>query len=297
MKPASLTLTKFTRKKLLPCFPLSSKQKLETELRLRGKEDYSKLLLSDAVIVSHEKSGRTWLRVMLSRFYQQRYRLPEGKLLNFDRLHRLEPRVPVIFFTHDRHLRHYTGTWDNDELYCTTPVILLVRDPRDVAVSFYFDWKYRMSDHNRQLYSLPRDDVSIYNFIMQSEFGLPAIIAFMNRWHQRIGRMDNLSLFRYEDLRADTVSELEKILRILGTDPKQEEIDEIVAYAEFEKMKQRELAGETCDSRICATDPGNPDSFKARRAKVGGYRDYFSDEEVREIDALVAATLNSEYGY
>ncbi|RRQ21026.1 sulfotransferase [Thiohalobacter thiocyanaticus] len=297
MKPASLTFTKFTRKKLLPCFPLSSKQRLETERRLRGKEDYGKLLLSDAVIVSHEKSGRTWLRVMLSRFYQQRYRLPERKLLNFDRLHRLEPRVPVIFFTHDRQLGHYTGNWNNEELYRTAPVILLVRDPRDVAVSFYFDWKYRMSDHNRKLYFLPLDNISIYNFIMQSEFGLPAIIAFMNRWHGYIGRMENLHLFRYEDLRADTASELEKILRILGTDPQQEEIEDIVAYAEFEKMKQRELSGETGDSRICATDPDNPDSFKARRAKVGGYRDYFSKDEIRRIDELVGATLNPGYGY
>ncbi|HSH30209.1 MAG TPA: sulfotransferase domain-containing protein, partial [Thiohalobacter sp.] len=257
----------------------------------------SKLSLSDAIIVSHEKSGRTWLRVMLSRFYHQRYRLPEGKLLNFDRLHRIDPRVPVVLFTHDRYLRHYTGNDNNDDLYQSVPVILLVRDPRDVAVSFYFDWKYRMSDHNRKLNHLPADDISMFGFMMREQSGLPAVIAFMNRWHERLVRMPDLHLFRYEDMRADTANELGKILRILAADPQPEELQDIVAYAEFEKMKQREFTGNTQDSRICPTDPDNPDSFKARRAKVGGYRDYFSDEQIREIDALVAATLNPEYGY
>lgn len=297
MKPASLVLAKFTRKRLLPRLPVSQKQKLLTERRLRGKEDYSKLSLSDMVIVSHEKSGRTWLRVMLSRFYQQRYHLPENKLLNFDRLHRLEPRVPVVFFTHDRHLGHYTGNWDNEELYRPTPTILLVRDPRDVVVSFYFDWKYRMSEHNRRLYSLPSDDMSIHEFMMQPGYGLPAVIDFMNRWYERLERMHNLSMFRYEDLRTDTVTGLKQILHILGAEPGQQEIEDVVAYAEFEKMKKREQSGQVRDSRISATDPNNPDSFKARRAKIGGYRDYFSEEQIREIDALVADTLNPGYGY
>ena len=35
------------------------------------------------------------------------------------------------------------------------------------------------------------------------------------------------------------------------------------------------------------SDKSNPDSFKVRRAKVGGYRDYFDDAQVAEIDALV----------
>ena len=36
---------------------------------LRGHEEYRKLQQADAVIISFGKSGRTWLRVMISRFY------------------------------------------------------------------------------------------------------------------------------------------------------------------------------------------------------------------------------------
>lgn len=297
MKPASLVLTKFLRKKVLPYSPIKQQPKLDTERRLRGREDYQKLLLSDAVIVSYEKSGRTWLRVMLSRFYQQRHKLPDSKLLNFDRLNRLEPNVPVVFFTHDKFLKYYTGTEDNTRLYAHSPLILLVRDPRDVVVSFYFDWKYRMDDHWRRLLHLPTGDLPIYKFIMGEYQGLTAVIDFMNRWYKQLEQLPNAHLFRYEDLRNDTVAGLDRIIHLLGSKSGPQEIKEIVAYAEFEKMKQREQAGGTRDSRISATDPHNPDSYKTRRAKVGGYRDYFSENQTQEIDALVAATLTPEYGY
>lgn len=44
-------------------------------------------------------------------------------------------------------------------------------------------------------------------------------------------------------------------------------------------------------------DPSNPHSYKVRRAKVGGYRDYFDAEQVAQIDALVSATLSPVFGY
>ncbi len=34
-----------------------------------------------------------------------------------------------------------------------------------------------------------------------------------------------------------------------------------------------------------------------RRAKVGGYRDYFDDEQVRQIDAFVDRHLLPGFGY
>ena len=39
------------------------------------------------------------------------------------------------------------------------------------------------------------------------------------------------------------------------------------------------------------------DAYKVRRGKIGGYRDYFTDEQLLEIDTLVDTTLSPEYGY
>ena len=46
--------------------------------------------------------------------------------------------------------------------------------------------------------------------------------------------------------------------------------------------------------------PGNaddPSSFKVRRAKVGGWRDYVTEEQAAALDALVRDSLNPVYGY
>ena len=272
-------------------------KKLDAARWLRGIEDRARLDMSDAAIVSYEKSGRTWLRVMMSRYYQLQYDLPSDRLLNFDKLHRLDPRAPTVFFTHDRGVGRNAVHWEQKSTNDPIPFILLVRDPRDVAVSYYFEWLYRMSDVERWVNDLPRGDISIFDFVMREDVGLLAVIHFMNRWYGSLSRMPNLSLFRYEDLRADAVTELAKILRLLGGEPDMARVKEVVAYAEFEKMKKREQAGEVKDSRLAPGDPENPDSFKARRAKIGGYRDYFSEEEVRQIDEMVADNLNRGYGY
>jgi len=294
---AALVVSKAARKKLVPFLPVGKRRRLDMARRLRGIEDRVRLDMSDAAIVSYEKSGRTWLRVMLSRYYQLQYGLPSDRLLNFDKLHRLDPNVPIVFFTHDRGCGRNAIHWDKKSSFDPIPYILLVRDPRDVAVSYYFQWLYRMSDTEKWVNDLPQGELGIFDFMMRDDVGLLAVIRFMNRWYENLSRMPNLTLFRYEDLRADAVAELAKILRLLGGEPDMKRVDEVVEYAEFEKMKKREQAGEVKDSRLAAGDPENPDSFKARRAKIGGYRDYFSEEEVRQIDKMVADTLNSGYGY
>jgi hypothetical protein len=46
--------------------------------------------------------------------------------------------------------------------------------------------------------------------------------------------------------------------------------------------------------------PGNandPSSFKVRRGKVGGWRDYVTQEQAEALDRLVRETLNPVYGY
>jgi hypothetical protein len=44
-------------------------------------------------------------------------------------------------------------------------------------------------------------------------------------------------------------------------------------------------------------DRDNPNTYKVRRAKVGGYRDYFDDDQVARIEVLVNSTLSPYYGY
>jgi alcohol sulfotransferase len=49
--------------------------------------------------------------------------------------------------------------------------------------------------------------------------------------------------------------------------------------------------------RLKSGDRDNPDAFKTRRGKVGGYRDYFDDEQLAVVDKLVEEGLDPVFGY
>ena len=97
-------------------FVMSMDRAREIEHRFRGREEYRRLQLADHVVVSYPKGGRTWLRTMISRYYQLVYDLPESAFLNFDNLHRRDARVPRVFFTHDSYVRKFTGNIDSSAI-------------------------------------------------------------------------------------------------------------------------------------------------------------------------------------
>ena len=286
---------------LLLAFWMPPERKRAFERRLRGKEEFRKLELADCVIVSFGKSGRTWVRVLLSRFFQLRYGLGQAAFVGFDNLHRKDERIPRVFFTHDNYLRDYTGNLDNRKDFRDKKTVLLMRHPADVAVSQFFQWKFRMRPHKKGLNKYPRHGVEVdaFTFVMDRDAGLPKIIDFMNAWSRELPELKDFLLVRYEDLRADTVGQLRNVLNFMGQNATDAELRDCVEFASIENMRQLEtkqvfwLAG----SRMRAKDTSNPDSFKVRRAKVGGWRDYFDEKQVAEIERVIEAQLMPGYGY
>jgi len=282
-------------------FFLPEQKKIAIDRRLRGREELRKLKKADCVIVSFGKSGRTWLRVMLSRFYQLKHNLPDNSLIVFDNLHAKNRDIPRIFFTHDNYLKDITGNADSKRDYYRKKVVLLVRDPRDVVVSQYFQWKYRMNSWKKRLNMYPAHgaDINEYQFAMNQNAGLPKIVDFLNLWATEAGKIDQLLVVRYEDMRSDTARVLGQILDFIGTPATPEETQDVVNFSSMENMKRMEqkrtfwLSG----SRMVPGDRNNPDSYKVRRGKVGGFSDYFDEDQVNSIEQLLQQTLQPVYGY
>ncbi|WP_297773345.1 sulfotransferase domain-containing protein [uncultured Roseovarius sp.] len=275
--------------------------RMQAERMLRGRERYEMLREADAVIVSHPKCGRTWLRVMISRLYQQLYDLPEDVIIEFDNFHQMDPRIPRVFFTHDDFIRNYSGNLDTKADFYDKKVILLVRDPRDVAVSQFFHWRFRKKPWKKAMNrELPHgSEVSLFDFVQRECGELPRVIGFMNGWARERENVRDLIMARYEEMRSDPHAALAEIAGFLDIPADEARIAEAVAYASYEKMKQKEAEQgfKTSGTRLKPGDPDNPDSFKVRRAKVGGYRDYFTDEQIEVIDAFVDDTLDPILGY
>ena len=121
----------------------------------------------------------------------------------------------------------------------------------------------------------------------------------MNDWACETESLQSFQLTRYEDLRSQPEQELQRIIRFLGLEPQQNWIADSVQFASLENLRAKEKAGHFSGSgsRMQAGDPDNPDSHKVRRAKVGGYKDYFSEEEAAELDAMVKRDLSLLFNY
>lgn len=282
-------------------FHLPKDRKIEVERWVRGRDQYKKLRRADCVIVSFGKSGRTWLRVMLSRLYQIKHGLSDRHLIGFDNLHYKNRAIPKIFFTHDNYLKDYTGNDDSKADYYGKKIVLLVRNPADVAVSQYFQWRYRMRPRKKSINAYPShgEEVPIFDFVARQEAGLSKVIDFMNGWAGEFERLEDVLVVRYEDLRAQPEATLAGIAEFIETPGTPEEIRDAVEFASVENMRKMEqrrvfwLSG----GRMVAKDRNDPNTYKVRRAKVGGYRDYFNDDEVNEIESIIRSRLSPAFGY
>ena len=283
-------------------FWLPEARRIRIERWLRGRDETRRLERADVVVVSFGKSGRTWLRVMISRYYQLLFSIPERVLLGFDNYHRRNGEIPKIFFTHDNYIKDYTGEFDTKAAFHSKKVVLLVRNPKDIAVSQYFQWQHRMRPAKKKLNQYPPhgSKVSAFDFVMDENVGLPGIIEYLNLWAREADQVSDLLVIRYEDMRKDADAVLGRVMEFLnGVPADAEAVASAVEYSSVENMRKLEeknvfwLAG----GRMKPGKKGDPNSYKVRRAKVGGYKDYFADDESAQIDELVAKKLSPTYGY
>lgn len=268
---------------------------------LRGRKQYREIMQADFVIISPPKCGRTWLRITLSGFFQAHFGIPQGETLGYDNFHKMNTEVPRIRFTDDRYVSNYTGNRDSKSDYYDKRVMLLIRDPRDVAVSNYHQWKNTVNPYKKRFHKLPADPekVSIFDYAMNQDYGIPRTVRFLNAWEKELEKTRSHLLVRYEAMRADPQGVLRDIVSFMGITASEQQIEHAVEYASFENMRKLESsnAPNAGSRRLMPKDLNNSESFKVRRGKVGGYRDYFSSEELVRINEYIASNLTTFYGY
>jgi hypothetical protein len=238
---------------------------------------------------------------MISNIYHQRYGISEKELIQFDNFHQIDRRAPVVLFSHDNRKDDSQRPLFSIADLKSKKVVLLVRRPQDVAVSQFFQWKYRMRPHKIPLNRYPPQDADIgmFDFVMNEDVGLPRIVDFMNAWARELPKIDKLLVVKYEDLRAQPQQELARMLEFLGESPTPKQVEETVEFGSVENLRKLESQDFfwRSGSRLTPRDKADPNTYKVRRAKVGGYRDYFDDDQLEKIDAYVNEKLSPVFGY
>lgn len=266
--------------------------------RMRALEE------ADVVVVSFGKSGRTWLRAMLSHLYHQRHGIPETELLDGDNFRRRVPAVPSFLFTHDGPRE----PWNRDRaralrLFALRKVVFLARDPRDVAVSIYHHTLKRSSPEVRAREGMANEGggppPSLYEYAAVRGGGgkIGRIIGYLNAWAELLPTLPRAHLVTYEAMRADPAGELARLAAFADRPFEPAEIERAVEFASFDSLRRKESQDFFGSFRLRPADASDPQSFKVRRGKVGGYREDFTPQQAAELDARVAAELSPAYGY
>ena len=230
------------------------------------------ILPDDTFLVSFPKSGNTWARFLLANLTH-----PEQPA-TFANIHLL---IPDPTWTTKKELDRLSRPRIIKSHECFDPryrrVIYIVRDPRDVAVSQYH--------YHRKLRRVG-DDSGIEAFVRRF---LAGETCPHGSWGENVASWLATSegnprflLLRYEDMVADTVRELAKIVSFLKLSAGPEQIALAVERSSAGEM--RKLEKEQTDD--CSLTKGSrKDLAFVRAAKSGGWRSDLPISLAEKIEA------------
>ncbi len=293
---------------LIPTEPLPASTRVALRRKYLARLEMAKADAANFLIIGHPKSGNTWLKVMISRLYQLRYDLPESRLINTDEFARKFPEIPRLAatnacYSYEGEVGKLLAAGAADNPLRHKPVMFLARNPIDIAVSWYHQFTKRQSRAKQELinhfidHPIDRRNVQMWEFVRHSDIGLPFLIEYQNTWARNVRDLERGMLVKYEELRAEPVPTLQKILDLMGENFSEEEVRAAVEWGSFDNLQKLETRGTFTQGGMKLVNADDPSTYKVRRGKVGGYREDFPPEQVAELEALVRAAILPELGY
>lgn len=251
----------------------------------------------DAIVISNPNSGRTWIRTFLAAYFCAR----TGHAFSLDPEQYNDPAIPRIIYTHDLY-EHYTKTrwYERVRSKFLVPrgelkrarILLLARDPRDAFVSHYHELTRRTSETAGELKGR-----TIGEILRDRVHGIDLMVQTMNEWLAEFGARGDCTLVRYEDLHAAAEEQFRRILSAVGeAEVSEEHFAHAVQFSHFGNMKKMEASKQYDPKLLQPGDVNDPESYKVRRGKVAGYRDYLAGDDLLYANAAVAR-LSPRFGY
>lgn len=255
----------------------------------------------DVLIVSFPKSGRTWIRVFLSRYRQGLLSAPEfdialhrrpGPGATYDFSHAgadpkfgfLRLRKPLLRNASTGFLGSLPHWFYGIRTILIPPgsarYVFLVRDPRDVLVSFYHQGRSR-----NRFWKLGIDAFARSPFV-----GIARIVALMNHLAEQSERLNALFVC-YEDLVRAPERQFSILLEHGSGAVDHELLREAVRFASFENMRRMEETGRY-GKRLKQRRKGDDNAMKTRRGRVGGYGQELPEDTIAFVEEYLEDHLD-----
>ncbi len=190
--------------------------------------------IDDVYLDSFPRSGNTWFRFLLANAIKHHFNVERE--VNFFSIQDIIPdldvsrtippvgpfglaNVPRIIKTHSRYNPYFFRT------------ILLVRDPRDVMVSYY---------HYLRSYDIIPENMGFSEFIRHPQFGIAEWVAHTHSWvtSRKIGQI--VKVFSFEDMVASPVGQVREIMELFGFSVSPENTKKAVEASSKENMRASE---------------------------------------------------------
>jgi hypothetical protein len=241
----------------------------------------------DVFLVSYPRSGNTWTRFLIGNLIYQ------DEPVTFANI---ESRLPEIYFNPDRVLRRLPRPRILKSHECFQPhyrrIIYIVRDPRDVAVSFYH--------HNIKAGNIA-EDYAIADFVprfIDGEFDVK-----WGSWSDHVLswtllRQNSLDflLLRYESVKERQETELARVAAFLrersfrAIDASREKLQRAIDLSSPDRM--RELEKQQASQWVLTRETRSDKPF-VRSAMTGGWKTQLPEQSVTAIEAAWGAVMQT----
>lgn len=231
------------------------------------------ILPDDTFIVTFPRSGNTWLRFLIGNLIHPETPVTFANLESFipyvdihsDRFLLGAPR-PRILESHETFFPAYPK------------VIYLVRDPRDVAISYH----YILIKDRHLPENFPFENF-LDGFLAGKDYGhrLGPWADHVMSWVNMRQGSPNFLLLRYEDLLENTQRELARVAKFIGVSASREQLDHAVEMSSAARMRNLEKS----QGRLWkSTRRSRQDKPFVRVAASGGWRSALPEESVTAIE-------------
>jgi hypothetical protein len=228
----------------------------------------------DTFVISYPRSGNTWTRFLIANLLR-----PQEPVTFAD----IERLIPDAEAQSSRYLRGIPSPRTIKSHSYFDPryprVIYIVRDPRDVALSYYdFSRKYRQLEDGYPLERYLEDFTS--GHLLSAGWGTWG--ENVASWVYARGARPGFLLLRYEDMKARPEQQVTRIAEFLGIPASPELLQTAIERSSADRMREME---KTQGKDWITTKDKRSDIPFVRTASAGGWKTKLPLESVAKIEA------------
>jgi hypothetical protein len=226
----------------------------------------------DVWLVSYPKSGNTWTRFLIANL------IANGETVDWTNIER---RVPDIYINADPALKRIPRPryMKSHEPYRPSyrRVVLIVRDPRDVAVSYYHYFQKM-----KRLESGDSIDAFVAEFVAGRTDKYGSWGENVGSWLGARRGTPDFMIVRYEDLLEDAETELRRIAEMLRLSASNGQIQHAIENGRADRMREMEKSQQSQHKNLKTS---RPDIAFVRAARSGQWQQELPAGAIQSIES------------